>query len=167
MPPVLWLTILNSAILPVSLTLTINKLVYLRKILVAIVALYLGMLTGISALENHDFQSIAVHVLPAVFLAIVLWESRNFNIDSFSYRKLVTHLDLFVFPLSVLAVTISGKCAVHWGIFLVNCLTSIVLSETLYPLCKRKSFLRQAVNPRVYSTVSSTIQTPLATRRIH
>lgn len=97
---------------------------------------------------------VACHGVPALYLSTLLWDSRLFNIESFSYKLVYKRIYMLIFPISVLICSCNTTLEINWIVILGNCVANAVLAETIYPALKRSGRLRQ-------TTVS-----PLAARRI-
>ena len=154
----------------------LSDLLVHKWVITAVICLNIVMFLGTGVLTTSSID-VPFFISSGVYVSTVLWDSRNFIIDSFKWRNhLMRKSFYFAFPL--LVILISGNAlgyrpTCNWWLMAGQIVSSIILSELSYSVCKRRKYLnsawRTAGNPalqRYDSRFSSTLTTPTSDRSI-
>jgi hypothetical protein len=156
----------------------LSDLLIHKAVRAAVMFVHLLVSAGLAFLSNSSMGCDEVlYLVVGVFVSSVIWDSRNFIIDSFKWHKHLMIKSFYIgFPVYIILTasrTLGHTPDINLVLILIQVVSSVILSEVGYSVCRRRKYLFSAwragggASIRSYeSQFSSTLTTPTSDRTI-
>lgn len=160
----------NMLVTLVSLTIALKHFMRWQLLVYSLILTVLVVASpAVSTAPSGDIELILTHTVPGLFVSCILWDSRTFLVDSFTFSSfIIRHPHYLILPISItLALTgvVQLSTRINWLVVVLGCVLGATVTEAIYSVGKRRHLLippgTHHYRHRSVSTYTSAMSTPL------